>query len=146
MTARINVTPGAVRGLLNSLGRITTTALITSDSLTAEEIESIAGLFIPWSVGSDVDIGDIRKYQSKIYKCVQSHTTQVDWTPDITPALWLVVSAPGIIPEWIQPTGSHDAYAIDDLVTHNSIVWKSTIAANTTVPGDNPEFDWWVEN
>lgn len=31
------------------------------------------------------------QYEGKLYKCVQAHTTQADWTPDITPDLWTVI-------------------------------------------------------
>ena len=27
----------------------------------------------------------------RLYKVIQAHTTQADWTPDITPALWAVI-------------------------------------------------------
>mgnify|MGYP002508445930 CR=1 FL=1 len=29
----------------------------------------------------------------RLYKCRQAHTTQADWTPDKTPALWAVIDA-----------------------------------------------------
>lgn len=38
-------------------------------------------------------------------------------------------------PEWVQPTGAHDAYAIDDIVTHNGSVWINTFAGNSYEPG-----------
>lgn len=30
-------------------------------------------------------------YEDKLYKCGTPHTTQADWTPDITPAMWTVI-------------------------------------------------------
>jgi len=38
-------------------------------------------------------------------------------------------------PEWIQPTGAHDAYNIGDKVSHNSKHWINTINANVYEPG-----------
>lgn len=38
-------------------------------------------------------------------------------------------------PEWVQPTGAHDAYSIGDKVTHNGKTWESTIANNVWEPG-----------
>ena len=49
-----------------------------------------------WAVGETVKPGDRRYYAptQKLYKVRdgQGHTTQADWTPDVTPALWAVVS------------------------------------------------------
>lgn len=42
----------------------------------------------PWTVGETVKAGDRRYYKGKWYICVQGHTTQADWTPDLVPALW----------------------------------------------------------
>lgn len=88
----------------------------------------------------------MRLYEDELYKCVQAHTTQSDWTPDITPALWAIKSAPGVIAVWVQPTGAHDAYAIGDKVQwpDGGNLWESTIAANTTEPGTLLEHGYWV--
>lgn len=42
----------------------------------------------PWTVGETVQAGDRRYYKGKWYTCIQGHTTQADWTPDLVPALW----------------------------------------------------------
>ena len=50
-----------------------------------------------WAAGIEItqdmiDMGQNRyQYDGKLYKCVQAHTTQADWTPDITPAMWTVI-------------------------------------------------------
>lgn len=46
-----------------------------------------------WVVGEAVNVDDRRYYEptQRLYKCRQAHTTQADWTPDQTPALWAVV-------------------------------------------------------
>ena len=142
---RVNVTPGQVYAQLEALGRVSTSKMIQADELTDEEMASIAGLFESWQPDKVVKALDIRRYNNLLYECIQSHTTQVGWEPPTTPALWKLKSAPGIIPAWIQPTGAHDAYAIDDQVTHVGKTWVSGIAANTTVPGENPAFNWWTE-
>ena len=38
-------------------------------------------------------------------------------------------------PEWIQPTGAHDAYAQGAKVSHNGKKWTSDIPANVYEPG-----------
>lgn len=59
------------------------------------------------------------------------------WEPGVSG--WSVQTPEGGIPEWIQPTGAHDAYALDAEVTHNGKYWRSTINNNTWEPG---EFGW----
>ena len=67
------------------------------------------------------------------YKCVQSHTSQSDWTPDLTPALWTVVSIDEF-PAWVQPTGVQDAYNKGDKVSHLEKHWISDVDANVWEP------------
>ena len=57
----------------------------------AEALTSVE-LFPKWEVGTIVESGLRVQYDVLLYRCVQSHTTQADWTPDITPALWVKVS------------------------------------------------------
>lgn len=59
------------------------------DSEAAEAVE----LFPAWVVGIAVAEGERMSYGGRLYKCVSAHTTQEDWTPDKTPALWAVVDA-----------------------------------------------------
>lgn len=37
--------------------------------------------------------------------------------------------------EWTQPTGAHDAYRKDAVVTHNGKTWESTTPTNVWEPG-----------
>src|SRR5699024_7723731 len=46
-------------------------------------------------------------------------------------------------PEFMQPTGAHDAYQIGDRVSWNGIVWRSTIEGNVWTPQDYPQ--GWAE-
>ena len=50
-------------------------------------------------------------------------------------ASWVVQAPPGPQP-WVAPTGSHDAYPLGAMVTHNGRVWENTgSAANVWAPG-----------
>ena len=62
-------------------------------SLPDEEAAQTPSLSQPWIVGEEVEPGDRRYYAPTglLYKVIQGHTTQADWTPDATPALWVVV-------------------------------------------------------
>lgn len=48
-------------------------------------------LYPVWVENILVSVGDRYQYNDKLYKCVQAHTTQESWTPDLTPALWTVI-------------------------------------------------------
>ena len=111
-------------------------ALIESLAITLDDATALTGveLFPAWATDTAYAIGDRVQYNSVLYKCVQAHTSQADWMPDATPALWVIVSVEEW-PEWIQPTGAHDAYDKDAKVSHNGKHWKSTMDANVYEPG-----------
>ena len=52
---------------------------------------------------------------------------------DATPALWVVVSIDEY-PEWVQPTGAHDAYNIGDKVTYKGNHYVCDINGNVYAP------------
>lgn len=62
-------------------------------NLTDEEAVKVKGLYLPWEVGVDYAAGDKRRYSERLYKCLQTHISQAEWTPDLTPALWAVIEA-----------------------------------------------------
>ena len=104
-----------------------------SDSDALDGIE----LFPAWETGATYEIGDRVRYNSTLYRCEQLHTSQSDWTPDITPAMWTEVAEPGTIPVWKQPTGAQDAYRIGDKVHYpdeNGPVYVCTIDYNIYPP------------
>lgn len=43
-----------------------------------------------WKAGEDVKAGDLRTFEKVVYRCLQPHRTQADWTPPLVPALWSV--------------------------------------------------------
>ena len=57
------------------------------------EIVQYKLLIKPWKIGEAVEPGNCRTYLDKVYRVRegQGHTTQEDWTPDKTPALWAVI-------------------------------------------------------
>ena len=94
-------------------------------------------LFPRWEAGKEYSAGFRICYQSKLYRCVQAHTSQADWTPDRTPALWTEVSVDEW-PEWRQPTGTQDAYNKGDKVSYNGQHYISLIDGNVWNPADYP--------
>ena len=68
-------------------------AFLKAARLTADDNTALTGmeLYPVWAVGLAVEVGQRYQYGDRLYKVVQAHTTQADWTPDITPALWTVI-------------------------------------------------------
>ena len=109
-----------------------------SASLPDEDALEAVELFPAWQTGISYAVGIRVRYGEKLYKCVQAHTSQADWTPDKTPALWTEVAKPGEIPVWKQPTGAQDAYMTGDKVWYperDTTVWQSTMDYNVYQPG-----------
>lgn len=102
--------------------------------LTDEDALQSVELFQLWEIDKAYAVGDRVQHRSILYRCVQAHTSQQLWTPDITPALWVVVSVDEW-PEWVQPSGAHDAYNNGDKVSHNEKHWISNMDANIYEPG-----------
>ena len=109
--------------------KIEMAAALMSDEAALDSIELIA----PWKIKEYVSSGERRRFDGVLYRCVQAHTTQADWTPDITPALWVAVSIEEY-PEWVQPTGAHDAYNIGDKVTYNGNRYVCAVDGNVYAP------------
>lgn len=121
-----------------ALRRLIEKAAVSLDDTDA--LEAVE-LFPVWVVNTDYAV-DVRvRYADHLYRCVQAHTSQTDWTPDATPALWTEVAKPGEIPVWRQPTGAQDAYMKGDKVHYpdaGSPVYESTVDNNVWSPEDYP--------
>lgn len=108
----------------------------TAVTLTDSEAYDVAELFPMWKTDTAYQTGDRVQYEAKLYKCLQSHTSQADWIPTTAVSLWVEVADPAIeYPEWVQPTGAHDAYMKGDKVSHNEKHWISDIDSNIWEPG-----------
>ena len=105
-----------------------------AENQTDETLIDNKAAFPLWSVGIQVAAGQILRYNDDIYRVIQPHTTQSDWTPDKVPALFSKISLDEF-PEWVQPTGAQDAYSAGDKVSHNGKHWKSTVNGNVWEPG-----------
>jgi len=115
-----------------------TDGLIRADLLTEAELAEIAGHYFAWDSSTAYEVDDLASHNGLVYKCLQAHTAQVDWTPDVVPALWRVAAPGGVIPEWVQPTGAHNAYQTGDRVTFEGQVYESTIDSNVWSPTAYP--------
>jgi len=104
-----------------------------SENATDEEALDNILAFPKWEVGKEYVKDERIRYENVLYKVLQSHTSQADWTPNIAVSLYVKVSIEEY-PEWVQPTGAHDAYNKGDKVTHLEKHWESEIDANVYEP------------
>lgn len=108
-----------------------------AESLPDDDALEAVELFPAWATDISYTTDERVSYANKLYRCVQSHTSQADWTPDATPALWTEVAKPGEIPVWKQPTGAQDAYQKGDKVHYpgkDDPVYISTVDNNVWSP------------
>ena len=104
----------------------------TIDEVTATEHLDV---FAQWEPSVSYAVGNLRVYQDKLYKCLQAHTSQEDWTPDNTPALWKEAGNPADEwPQWSQPIGAVDAYMKGDKVSYEGKHWISDVDNNVWAP------------
>lgn len=120
--------------LLRALIEKAATSLADEDALEAVE------LFPAWAAGVEYAVQERIRYDGTLYRCEQAHTSQTGWEPPNVPALWTAVSLDEW-PEWVQPSGSQDAYAEGSKVSHNEKHWISTMDGNVWEPG---VFGWEV--
>jgi len=115
-------------------------ALATTDIITEADALENQPLFPLWAdcIGQVAREKTYWLHHGLLYRVNvgQTHTIQADWTPDAAPSLFSRVGSPADeYPEWLQPTGAHNAYELGAKVTHNTKRWVSTAAANVWEPG-----------
>jgi hypothetical protein len=106
-------------------------------TLTEEQALECVRLYRPWEVGKAYAVGEYLTFgvnsvgDPQLYKVVQNHTSQADWKPDTTPALYAPIGLDDSgYPVWAQPTGAHDAYNKGDIVNYNGVLYESLIDGN----------------
>lgn len=99
----------------------------TSDKAESNDSRTVA---TDWETWTDYVVGQVVKYDGKVYSCRQSHTSQPDWTPNIVPALWSFVSDTGdqdelkLIDRW----SAEDTYPASEVVYFEESYFKSRSA------------------
>ena len=108
--------------------------------LTDEQALTVAEYYPMWSVNTVYAVGQRVRYNNILYKVLQEHTSQEDWTPADAPSMFaeVLVGDPegDTVPEWVQPD-STNAYSKDDVVMHNSVKWKSLVDGNVWEPSED---------
>lgn len=114
---------------------------IYAQTLTDEQAMEIAAVYPSYEVGKLYKVDEMLTYGTnsvgdpQLYRVVQEHTSQIDWIPDSTPALYTPIGLTDDgYPIWSQPTGAHDAYNTGDIVEYNGKMYKSLIDGNVYNP------------
>ena len=112
-----------------------------AQTLTDEQAMEISTVYPAYEVGKAYSVDELFTYgindvgDPQLYRVVQAHTSQEDWKPDSTPALYTAIGLnPQGYPTWSRPTGSHDAYNTGDVVDYNGTLYKSLIDGNVWSP------------
>lgn len=119
--------------------RINSNLQATRKLIRVDELTELIDLYETYQIDHAYNAGDVFKHDGKLYKVIQAHTSQTDWIPSVTLALYLSLMPKDVIPEWRQPTGAHDAYSIGDKVIFNGQVYESLIDGNTWSPSAYPQ-------
>lgn len=103
---------------------------------TDEMSLQVLNLYPTWKEDVFYSINDRVLYNDVLYKVLQTHTSQANWTPDIATSLFGKVLIPDadVVPEWEQPD-SINPYMTGDKISHNGKTWVSIIDNNVWEPG-----------
>lgn len=119
--------------------RSTVDAII--NTLTDEQAISAVVLFPVWQANVEYKTGDRVRYDGKLYKVIQDHNSQLDWTPVNAPSLFASLLTDEEQPEnilpWVQPD-STNAYSIGDKVIFEEKIYESLVDNNVWSPVDYP--------
>lgn len=114
-------------------------------SLSDELALEVATIYDKWEVGRTYGVGEFVTYgengvgDPQLYKVIQGHTSQADWTPGAAVSLYCAIGVDAAgYPVWSQPTGAHDAYNTGDIVNYNGTLYESTIDGNVYSPEAYP--------
>ena len=114
-------------------------SIMTMRNRATDAMSWDAAYFFPaWRTEHEYTTGDRVRHGSTLYRCLQAHTSQSDWTPDTAVSLWVRIDDPAIEwPAWRQPQGAVDAYPAGAKVSHptSDRHWISDLDNNVWEPG-----------
>lgn len=122
-------------------------AKIQAESLPEEQALQVKALYDSWSGdGVTYKTGKYLLYKDILYKVLQNHTSQTDWTPDTASSLYakVLTDPSGSVLPWEQPQ-STNPYKKGDRVTHKGKTWESLVDSNVWEPGAVGTESLWKE-
>lgn len=104
---------------------------------TATDIQAVEApaVYPEWKADVEYALDERVLYNEILYRVITAHTSQADWTPDMSVSLFAKVLIPdeNVIPEWEQPD-STNPYMKGDKVTYNGKTWVSIVDNNVWAP------------
>ena len=125
-------------------------ARIQAQTFSDIQALSVQDIYEDWEPDQDYVVNQKVNYvvndEKILYKVLQAHRSQADWTPDAAPSLFakVLIPDPSVIPEWEQPD-STNPYSAGDKVTHNGKTWESLVDNNVWEPGAVGTESLWKE-
>lgn len=124
--------------MINQLEIIRKIAEIASEEAkTFDDKKALENSFLypDFKENKDYKAGERVLYNGILYKVLQNHKSQADWTPDKAPSLFaeVLIPNPNVIPEWKQPE-STNPYMKGDKVKYNGMIYQSNIDNNVWAP------------
>ena len=115
-------------------------------TLPDEQALLVPSVFPLWQVEVAYEVDFKVRHKDILYKVLQAHTSQADWTPDVAVSLFAKVIVgeldPGtgeqVILDWIQPD-STNPYMKGDRVIFEGVVYESTVDNNIWAPNAYPQ-------
>ena len=115
-------------------------AMKTLQGATDAEALEMRPLYPEWQTGIEYTKGTFLQYDSILYRVLQDHTSQADWTPDKAVSLYVDIADPqDPFPPYKAPTGAHDAYSKGDGITFEEKHYRSKIDGNVYSPAEYPD-------
>lgn len=115
--------------------------LIEKAASSLDDADALNGvdLFPAWSGSARYNVDNRVRYNGVLYRCLQDHDSQDEWTPTSAVSLWakVLIPDPEVIPEWEQPD-STNPYMKGDKVRYNGKVYESLIDNNIWSPEAYP--------
>ncbi|WP_304585229.1 carbohydrate-binding protein [Dubosiella newyorkensis] len=109
------------------------------DSATDDQALEMRPLYPEWQTGIEYTKGTFLQYDSILYRVLQDHKSQADWTPDKAVSLYVNVADPqDAYPPFKKPTGAHDAYSKGYGITFEEKHYRSKIDGNVYSPAEYP--------
>lgn len=130
------------RGMAKQLRKL---LLAATDSLPDETAAGLPTFVDTWGSGVEYKTGKRLSYNGVVYKVLQDHTSQSDWTPDTAASLYAKVLIPTDedgeqteIPDWEQPE-STNGYMTGEKVRYEGHIYESLIDNNVWSPVEYPQ-------
>ena len=109
LSSSVELTPDGMEVLLQAVSLLKKQADLLDDGQAAE----VPALFPTWEsrIGQQVAVGERLFYGGRLWKVLQAHTVQADWTPDVVPALFTEVV--------VQQEGEAEIGTLDNPIAYN---------------------------